>query len=74
MPPTPLLTFDETLAGLHQFGYRVARQTGSHVRLRAPGRPPVTVPRKREIPRGTLRAILKAADISQDAFVQALSR
>ncbi len=74
MPPTPLLTFDETIAGLGRFGYTVVRQSGSHVRLRASGRPPVTVPRKREIPRGTLRAILRAAEISQDEFIQALSR
>ncbi|MCH7608589.1 MAG: type II toxin-antitoxin system HicA family toxin [Chloroflexi bacterium] len=47
MPPTPLVTYDELVAALRKLGYEVARQSGSHVRLRAVGRSPVTVPRKR---------------------------
>ncbi|MCH8346502.1 MAG: type II toxin-antitoxin system HicA family toxin [Chloroflexi bacterium] len=42
---------------------------GSHFRLRCPGRAPVTVPRHRELDRGTLRIILRTAGLSVDGFV-----
>ena len=74
MPATPLLTFDELIGALRRLGYEIARQTGSHVRLRCPDRRPVTVPRKREIPRGTLRAILRTADIEVAEFLELLGR
>ena len=74
MPPTPLVTYDELVAALRKVGYEVARQSGSHVRLRAVDRSPVTVPRKREVPRGTLRAILRVADIPLDRFIELLDR
>ena len=70
--PTPLVRFDDLVRALGRFGYEVARQNGSHVRLRCPDRQPITVPRKREIPRGTLRAILRTADISEEEIVSAL--
>ncbi len=63
---TPLVRFDDLIRALGRLGYGIAGQTGSHVRLRCPGRQPVTVPRSREIPRGTLRAILRTVDISED--------
>jgi predicted RNA binding protein YcfA (HicA-like mRNA interferase family) len=59
---------------LRQFGYEVARQRGSHVRLTCSGRPPVTVPLHKSLKRGTLRAILREAEITVDEFVAALGR
>jgi predicted RNA binding protein YcfA (HicA-like mRNA interferase family) len=65
----PVLSGDECVRALQRIGYEVARQRGSHVRLRCSGRPPVTVPLHRELDRGTLRAILRAAGIEVDEFV-----
>jgi predicted RNA binding protein YcfA (HicA-like mRNA interferase family) len=45
MAPLPIVSGDECIAALRRFGYEVARQSGSHVRLVYPGRSPVTVPR-----------------------------
>lgn len=54
------------------WAYRVARTRGSHLRLRCPGRRPVTLPRHRELARGTLRAILRTAGISVSEFLTLL--
>jgi len=59
-----------------QFGYEVARQKGSHARLLCKGRMPVTVPmhKGKALKRGTLRSILREAEISVEEFVTALGR
>jgi predicted RNA binding protein YcfA (HicA-like mRNA interferase family) len=49
-------------------GYYIRSQEGSHVHLRHPEYPPLTIPNHREIARGTLRAILRQAGISPDEF------
>jgi predicted RNA binding protein YcfA (HicA-like mRNA interferase family) len=58
MPGLPVISGQECVRALEKAGYRVTRPRGSHVRLVAPGRSPVTVPLHRELDRGTLRAIL----------------
>jgi predicted RNA binding protein YcfA (HicA-like mRNA interferase family) len=72
MAPLPIVSGDECIAALRRFGYEVARQSGSHVRLVCAGRSPVTVPRHATLKRGTLRSILRVAEISVDAFLAAL--
>jgi predicted RNA binding protein YcfA (HicA-like mRNA interferase family) len=72
MPPAarlPVLSGRECIAALEKLGYRQARQRGSHVRLVCQGRTPVTVPLHGTLDRGTLRSILRAADISVDEFI-----
>ena len=70
MPALPIVSGDECVAALSRVGYRVARSRGSHLRLRCPGRRPVTVPRHRELDRGTLKAILRTAGISVSELLQ----
>jgi predicted RNA binding protein YcfA (HicA-like mRNA interferase family) len=74
VPPLPIISGDECIAVFGSFGYSIARQSGSHVRLVCVGRVPVTVPRHATLKRGTLRAILRTAEISVDDFVRALGR
>ena len=76
MPPLPIISADECVAALRRFGYEVARQKGSHVRLVCEGRTPVSVPmhKGKTLKRGTLRSILREADISVEAFLAALGR
>ncbi|MGH7213565.1 MAG: type II toxin-antitoxin system HicA family toxin [Tepidisphaeraceae bacterium] len=54
------VTGERLVKALARTGYRVVRQTGSHVRLKggASGQAPVTVPLHRAIKIGTLSAIL----------------
>lgn len=62
------------MAALERFGYRRTRQKGSHVRLKAGGRPPVTVPLHRELKAGTLRSIIRTTGVSVEEFTAALGR
>jgi predicted RNA binding protein YcfA (HicA-like mRNA interferase family) len=59
----------ETIKALSKIGYYIRDQRGSHVHMRHPTKRPLTVPMHNEIDRGTLRAILKAAEISEKEFV-----
>ncbi|HEX73778.1 MAG TPA: addiction module toxin, HicA family [Dehalococcoidia bacterium] len=70
MPELPIVSGDQCISALERIGYRVARTRGSHVRMRCPGRRPVTVPKHNKLDRGTMRAILRTADISIDEFIQ----
>jgi predicted RNA binding protein YcfA (HicA-like mRNA interferase family) len=76
MPPLPIISAEECIAALRRFGYEVARQKGSHVRLQSKGRMPVTVPmhKGKALKRGTLRAILRDAEISVEELLAALGR
>ncbi len=70
MPPLPVISGSTCIAALAKIGYRSARQKGSHVRLECTGRPPVTVPLHSEIDRGTLRSIIRTAEISVGEFIK----
>ena len=72
MPALPIISGAQCISALERRGYRVARVKGSHVRMRCPGHRPVTVPKHDELDRGTLRAILRTANISVGEFVKLL--
>ncbi len=72
MRELPIVSGDQCISALKHSGYRIARTRGSHVRMRCLGRNPVTVPKHRELDRGTLRAILRTADMSIDEFIKLL--
>lgn len=74
MSGLPVVSGDECIAALARVGYRVARVRGSHFRLRCPGRTPVTVPRHPVLDRGTLRSILRTAELSVDEFTSLLQK
>jgi predicted RNA binding protein YcfA (HicA-like mRNA interferase family) len=71
------LTADELVKVLERGGWRVVRQKGSHQRLEHPKRPKnaVTIASHagRDIPEGTLRAILSRAGLTREQF-EALRR
>jgi predicted RNA binding protein YcfA (HicA-like mRNA interferase family) len=74
VPPLPIVSAAECIAALRRFGYEVARQRRSHLRLTGDGRRPVTVAghKGKTLKRGTLAAILRTAEISVDDFLIAL--
>jgi len=74
-PKLPVVSGEQLVRALTKFGYSVARQKGSHVRMRHasdPRRIPVTVPLHSEVAPGTLRRILKDAGLSVEQFTSAL--
>ena len=72
MPALPVISGAECVAALSKLGYRVLRQKGSHVRLVAPGRSPVTVPMHAELDRGTLRSMIRTVDVGVEEFLELL--
>ena len=53
------------------FGWQVARQRGSHIILIKPGHiSTLSVPDHREVARGTLRALIRLADLTVEQFAR----
>ncbi|MBX3003912.1 MAG: type II toxin-antitoxin system HicA family toxin [Anaerolineales bacterium] len=73
MGKLPSVSGWECIKALQKAGFEVKRQRGSHVVLRrANPLTQLTVPDHKELDRGTLRAILRSADISVDDFIALL--
>lgn len=53
MPKLPVISGDEFVRAMEKLGYYEDRMRGSHMILRCPGRPQVSVPRHRALDRGT---------------------
>jgi len=68
MAQLPILSGKEVIQVLEGFGYREVRQRGSHLRLRCPGRDPVTVPNYKTIDRSLLKKILRDAGLTVEEF------
>ena len=76
MPPKlPRISGAETVRILEKLGFRQARQRGSHVvmsRQSEVGKVGCVVPLHRELAIGTLRAILRQANVSVEEFLSKL--
>lgn len=73
-PKLPVVSGAQLVRAPSKFGYVVVRQKGSHVRLRHSmdaRRLPVTVPLHREVAFGTLRRILRDANITVEQLISA---
>jgi predicted RNA binding protein YcfA (HicA-like mRNA interferase family) len=55
-PKLPVVSGARLIKAFGKIGYYIRSQQGSHVHLRHPIHPPLTIPNHREIARGTLRA------------------
>ena len=73
MPPLPIISGHQCVRALERSGYRVLRQRGSHVRLVADSRPPVTVPLHDQLDRGTLRSIIRTVEFTVEQFIDLLA-
>jgi len=71
MPKLPCLAGKIIIKKLGKRGYIIARQKGSHVRLRHDdsGFKPITVPLHKVIKPGLLHQILKDADLTIEEFM-----
>ena len=72
MPSLPVISGARCIRVLERAGYHSIRQRGSHVRLNAVNRAPITVPLHAELDRGTLRSILRTADLTVEEFLALL--
>jgi len=75
MPPLPTVSGRKTVLTFVSLGWSVARQSGSHVILTRPGHiATLSVPDHAVVAKGTLRALLRSAQITVDEFVRAHDR
>lgn len=69
----PVVSGKETARALERVGFEQVSQRGSHLKLQRPDGRTAIVPLHRELARGTLRSILRQADIAVEDFVRLLT-
>jgi len=73
MSKLPVVSGQDCVKALEKIGFYFKRQEGSHIVLRRDDPfSQVIVPNHRELDRGTLRAIIRQADMSVDEFSKLL--
>jgi len=67
----PALKPKQVVAALEKAGFEVRRQTGSHIIMYKSGiRHPISIPlHPRDLPKGTLRAIIREARLTVEEFL-----
>lgn len=72
MPQVPVISGREAVRIFGQFGWEIARQRGSHIIMVKEGaRATLSVPDYREVARGTLRGLIRAAGLTIEEFLDA---
>ncbi len=74
MPRLPVCTPTDVIRALQRAGFFLDHSTGSHRFFRHPSRPGiVTVPfHRKDLKRGTLKSILRQADLTVEEFIALL--
>ncbi len=70
----PIISAAEVVKALSKIGYRYDHQTGSHIILRntQPPHRRAVVPNRKEVPRGTLRVIIREVGLTVEEFERLL--
>lgn len=72
MPSLPVLRGRDVVRVFESFGWRVARQSSSHIIMTKDGEvTTLSIPDHKEVARGTLRSLIRAANLTIDEFVKA---
>ncbi len=73
MASLPVLSGRAVIKAFATLGWEVTRQSGSHVVMTKEGETvTLSIPDHREVARGTLRSLIRAANLTVDEFVAAL--
>jgi len=73
MSKLPRISGRQAVSALQRAGFEVIRQSGSHIVIkRSDPFSQLVVPDHRELDTGTLRAIIRQADLSVDEFMKLL--
>ncbi|MDW7728166.1 MAG: type II toxin-antitoxin system HicA family toxin [Candidatus Methanoperedens sp.] len=74
MSRLPVLSAKQVIKVLDKFGFKIHRQTGSHIHLwNEDKRLLVTVPEHKELAKGTLISIMKQAKLEREEFLAKLN-
>jgi predicted RNA binding protein YcfA (HicA-like mRNA interferase family) len=72
MSRLPVCSGTDVVKAFGHVGYAVDHQTGSHIILRHPSGRRLTVPKHRELAKGTLRALIREAGLTKEEFSELL--
>ena len=73
MGTLPVLSGREVVKVFASFGWEVARQSGSHIVMTKEGATiTLSIPDHREVAKGTLRSLIRAANLTVDEFLAAI--
>jgi predicted RNA binding protein YcfA (HicA-like mRNA interferase family) len=73
MATLPALSGQEVVRVFESLGWSVARQRGSHVVMTRPGEiVTLSIPNHKEVAKGTLRSLIRSANLTVDEFVAAI--
>ena len=75
MPVLPQLSGRETVHVFESLGWKIVRQKGSHIILIKSGQvATLSVPDHKEVARGTLRSLIRSAELTVSEFMEALKK
>ncbi len=74
MSKLPVVSGQKVVKAFSKIGYEFDHQTGSHIILRHKNPPHrrLTIPKHKEVAKGTLRALIKEAGLTVDEFIKLL--
>ncbi|HEY0169636.1 MAG TPA: type II toxin-antitoxin system HicA family toxin [Pyrinomonadaceae bacterium] len=73
MASLPVLSGREVMKAFESFGWNVSRQSSSHIIMTKQGETvTLSIPDHREVAKGTLRSLIRAANLTVDEFVAAI--
>ncbi len=73
MASLPALSGKEVVQVFESFGWSIARQRGSHIIMIKEGEIiTLSIPNHKEVAKGTLRSLIRSANLTVDEFVAAI--
>jgi predicted RNA binding protein YcfA (HicA-like mRNA interferase family) len=74
MASLPVVSGDDVVKVFQRFGWTVARQSSSHIIMTKEGEiASLSIPNHKEVARGTLRSLVRSANMTVAEFVQKLN-
>ncbi|HEY3137016.1 MAG TPA: type II toxin-antitoxin system HicA family toxin [Blastocatellia bacterium] len=73
MPSLPVLNGQDVVRVFESFGWTVARQKSSHIIMtKEGGNVTLSIPNHKEVARGTLRSLIRSANLTVNEFIKAI--
>ena len=75
MPKLPIVSGKQAIKIFEKIGYRITRQTGSHIRMHHlfdQTKNPLSVPKHKVLGKGLLRRLLRDSELSVEKFIELL--
>ena len=73
MAQLPNLNGTEVVKAFENLGWEFSRQSGSHIVMTKDGEmASLSIPKHKEVAKGTLRSLIRAANLTVDEFIEAI--